>query len=136
MEISNVVIMNSFLCLVCVASIKLMLGGEGVTNYITFLSYITTHTIIQLIFISLLVITKGDFNVIKITDNKMVYGISVLNGIFGKWIFNNATKVSKKIDLFSIFIKLVIRIIPGISSDDKDKIINDFEDSKKEKKDN
>ena len=73
-----------------------------------------------------LVITKGDFKFIKISDVKAVYGISIINGIFGQWIFSSFTEESKKVNLFMVMIKTLVRCLPFISQEDKEKIIEEL----------
>ena len=125
-SVDSVMIINSLLCVVSVSSLKLLLGGEKIIGITSFLVFITKHILLQLIFISLLLITKGDFKFIKISDVKAVYGISIINGIFGQWIFSSFTEESKKVNLFMVMIKALVRCLPFISQEDKEKIIEDL----------
>ena len=125
-SVDSVMIINSLLCVVAVSSLKLLLGGEKIIGIASFLVFITKHILLQLIFISLLLITKGDFKFIKISDVKAVYGISIINGIFGQWIFSSNTEESKKVNLFMVMIKALVRCLPFISQEDKEKIIEDL----------
>lgn len=125
-SVDSVMIINSLLCVVAVSSLKLLLGGEKIIGITSFLVFITKHILLQLIFISLLLITKGDFKFIKISDVKAVYGISIINGIFGQWIFSSFTEESKKVNLFMVMIKALVRCLPFISQEDKEKIIEDL----------
>ena len=125
-SVDSVMIINSLLCVVAVSSLKLLLGGEKIIGIASFLVFITKHILLQLIFISLLLITKGDFKFIKISDVKAVYGISIINGIFGQWIFSSFTEESKKVNLFMVMIKALVRCLPFISQEDKEKIIEDL----------
>lgn len=125
-SVDSVMIINSLLCVVAVSSLKLLLGGENIIGITSFLVFITKHILLQLIFISLLLITKGDFKFIKISDVKAVYGISIINGIFGQWIFSSFTEESKKVNLFMVMIKALVRCLPFISQEDKEKIIEDL----------
>ena len=125
-SVDSVMIINSLLCVVAVSSLKLLLGGEKIIGITSFLVFITKHILLQLIFISLLLITKGDLKFIKISDVKAVYGISIINGIFGQWIFYSFTEESKKVNLFMVMIKALVRCLPFISQEDKEKIIEDL----------
>ena len=125
-SVDSVMIINSLLCVVAVSSLKLLLGGEKIIGIASFLVFITKHILLQLIFISLLLITKGDFKFIKISDVKAVYGISIINGIFGQWIFSSFTEENKKVNLFMVMIKTLVRCLPFISQEDKEKIIEEL----------
>ena len=125
-SVDSVMIINSLLCVVSVSSLKLLLGGENIIGITSFLVFITKHILLQLIFISLLLITKGDLKFIKISDVKAVYGISIINGIFGQWIFSSFTEESKKVNLFMVMIKALVRCLPFISQEDKEKIIEEL----------
>ena len=90
----------------------------------------------QLVFLSLMMITKGDLRILKINtqDEAAIYGISVLNGIFGRWIFKKFVSTDKKINIFDFLLKVLIRSIPALDNETKENIINDLEKTKKEKK--
>ena len=82
-----------------------------------------------------MMITKGDIKLIKINieDEATIYGASILNGIFGRWIFKKFVSTDKKINIFDFILKVLIRSIPGLDNETKENIIINIEKTKKEK---
>lgn len=127
------VLINSMLCVVAVSSMKLLTREDKIKGKWDAISFITQHIILQLIFISSLLITGGDYRYFKIKEPSIIYGISIINGIVGKFIFRGFVNANKKVNLFTFFVKLFVNLAPFLTPETKVIILKDL-DEKKEKK--
>ena len=135
-KFSSVLILNSMLCVIAVSSLKLLTIEDRIKNKKDAASFITQHIILQLIFVSSLLITGGDYRYFKVKEPSIVYGISIINGIIGKFIFRGFINTNKKINLFNFFVKLFINSAPFLSPETKASAIKDIEEKKEKKRRN
>lgn len=129
-------ILTSIILTVAIATIiKLSSGGSTNFSLSQLIELLAQSLIPQLVFISLMMITKGDIKLVKVNieDKATIYGASILNGIFGRWIFKKFVSTDKKINIFDFILKVLIRSIPGLDNETKENIIIDLEKTKKEK---